>query len=96
MRLFAAAATTSLADSAPPGWAGAAAPSVPGSGVDGALAGALASCQGINTLASGLAARSACYALRNAVGEFASTALRDLTKDARDLMKDEGEAGHKG
>jgi hypothetical protein len=83
MRLFATAATTSLADSAPPGW-------------DGALAGALASCQGIDSLASGLAARSACYALQNAVGEFASTALRDLTKDARDLIKDEGEAGHKG
>ena len=29
------------------------------------------------------------------VGGLASTALRDLTKDAKNLAKDEGEAGHK-
>jgi hypothetical protein len=65
----------------------------------GALGTVFTTTSGVSHKAESIAGRldalSAHHMVRNAIAEFASTARREFIKDAKDLVKDPGEAGHR-
>jgi hypothetical protein len=80
-------ATTTESASSPPASSG------------GALHEAYSTASGISHKAETIGARidmlNAFHMVRNAIGEFASTARREFIKDGKDHVKDQGEAGHR-